>query len=151
MAWMPRALCGKLGMPCTPYLLSARGLRTAMRRSPAFLHTYAVAVHARSMYSSQSSGGSVALQASTSKGGNEDIGEGSTARSGTSEKHPLSLDGGWGESEGSEEEITEQPPFPTNCCGNGCPNCVMFEYMEKMEKYEKYRKKLEAIKKKESK
>lgn len=44
-------------------------------------------------------------------------------------------------SEDEEEEVTEPPEFPSNCCGNGCPNCVMFEYMEKLEKYEQYKKK----------
>lgn len=31
-----------------------------------------------------------------------------------------------------------QEPDPSECCGNGCPNCVWLDYWDKLNEYEEY-------------
>ena len=41
-----------------------------------------------------------------------------------------------------EDDIDEQEPENTfnQCCGNGCENCVIIEYMQKMDEYNERKK-----------
>ena len=40
--------------------------------------------------------------------------------------------------------IPPRNPFPWECCGDDCPNCVWTTYFEEMIKYRKYMKEYEA-------
>ena len=34
-------------------------------------------------------------------------------------------------------DAAEKPPYPENCCGNGCANCVLLDYFEALDAWEK--------------
>ena len=34
-------------------------------------------------------------------------------------------------------DAAEKPPYPDNCCGNGCANCVLLDYFEALDAWEK--------------